>query len=144
MLREYAYTLNPTLITDALRKFKLDLPEAPGDLTLIEFKLLTPDSFIWKFIMSGTVYYLYAEDYVQDLDYVQHTIASRAPHSSNLKFIEVKEKVAFEDSEPVQLVDVYERSDEHDVMMKYAAGSGYDHVFLCRSDEAAEDAYFEN
>lgn len=96
MLREYAYTLNPTLITDVLRRFKISIPETFGDLTLVEFRLLSPDSFLWKFIIGGAVYYLYAEDSIESLNDVRSKIIFHTHNVANLKFIEASEDAALE------------------------------------------------
>jgi len=144
MLRDYTYTLDSSLIINALKRFNLDIPEALGAMALLEFKLLTPDSFMWRFLINGTIYYLYAEDFVEGLENVRGEIGANIRHSPNLKFIEARMKKEFENTEPVASAEIYKKSDGSREMMKYAIDSGYDFVFLCRSDEDTRNALFNN
>jgi hypothetical protein len=50
----------------------------------------------------------------------------------------------FDDAGPVKSAMVYAKPDKRADMMEYAVDSGYDFVFLCKSDEEADDAYFND
>lgn len=131
MLRDYAYTENWRLLDPAIEQF-IDLPP---QLSLIGFTELTPDSFLWKFHDGTTIYYLYAEDFVESLDQVIKTIEDFWPQPITLTFIPVKRQVAFEDSQPNQTAIIYQPPQNEYEFAKYASQSGYDFVFLLKSDE---------
>jgi hypothetical protein len=86
MLRDYDYTENWRLLDAALELF-IDLPER---LSLVGYIALSPDSFLWKIYDGETVYYLYAEDFVTDLDQVSDAVEDFWPEKISLEFIPVK------------------------------------------------------
>ena len=145
MIRDFVHTLDTSSIKQVLTQFKLDIPElATGGITLLEFKVLTPDSFVWRFLINGVVYYLYAEDFVEGLDYVRSELDHISKKASHLEFIETKTHIKFESTSPVRAAKIYKKPKDKDEMMKFAVESGYDFVFLCKSDEDSNDAYFNN
>jgi hypothetical protein len=144
MLRDYVYTLNPSLIEQTLSRFNILIPKEEHKQALIEFQVLTPDSFIWRFLIDGVVYYLYAEDFVQDLEYVRNQINSYAVKNAELEFVKAKQQKQFDDAEPVKSSAVYEKPEDYDEMKLYAVDSGYDFVFLCKSSEDANNALFND
>lgn len=90
---------------------------------------------MWKIYDGKTTYYLYAEDFVPDLDHVQRQIKDFWPQDIELEFMPVKTPVAFEDSSPNKSSEIYKPpANEYD-FSKYAAPSGYDFVFLLKSSE---------
>ena len=131
MLRDYAQTENWRLLDAALEDF-IDLPPR---LSLIGFTELTPDSFVWKIFDGETVYYLYAEDYVSSLGHVKERIQDFWPDKIELTFIPAKSPIAFEDSMPNKLAEVHKPPMYEYEFAKFAAQSGYDHVFLLKSNE---------
>lgn len=135
MLRDYEYTENWRLIDAALEQF-ITLPER---LSLIGFGALSPDSFMWKIYDGESMYYLYAEDYVPDLDHIPDQIRSFAPPGATFEFIPVKHPRAFEDTSPNQTAQVYEPPADEYEFAKYAGQSGYDFVFLLKSSETLDD-----
>lgn len=143
MLRDYMYTLNPGLIMQALHEFSIDSDMESLRATLLQYATLSPDSFIWKFSLGDHIYYLFAKDYVESLDSVQTDIRAFAGDNEvGLKFMKAKNPKAFEDSSPNQYADVYQPPDDEYALHDYAARSGVDFVFLCRSDESAHNAMF--
>jgi hypothetical protein len=68
MIRDFMLVDGTSPLKQLLTRFKLNLPEETGSVTLLEFKALTPDSFLWRLLISKTVYYLYAEDFVEGVD----------------------------------------------------------------------------
>ena len=135
MLRNYAHTENWRLLDQALEMFI----ELPPRLSLIGFSALSPDSFTWKIYDGETVYYLYAEDYVPDLDHVCAQVRDFWPEDLTLKFIPAKQQVAFEDSTPNMTTKVYKPPQREYEFMQYAGQSGYDFVFLLKSDEVINE-----
>ncbi len=135
MLRDYTLTENWRLLDAALEQFI----ELPPRLSLIGFTELSPDSFLWKIFDGETVYYLYVEDYVPSLGYVREEIQAFWPADMQLEFIPVKKPIAFEDSTPNKVADIYKPPADEYNFAKYAAQSGYDFVFLLRSDEKLGD-----
>jgi hypothetical protein len=145
MIRDFVHTLDTSSIRQTLAQFKLNLPEAAtGGIALLEFKVLTPDSFVWRFLINGVVYYLYAEDFVEGLDDIHHKLNRIFKNASSLELIEAKEYRKFEDADPVKTATIYKKPKNEDEMMKFAVESGYDFVFLCKSDEDSDDAYFND
>lgn len=134
MLRDYHYTENWRLLDEALSQFI----ELPSRLSLVGYTALSPDSFLWKIFDGTTVYYLYAEDYVPSLERVRQQISLFWPQEIQLEFIPVKTPIAFEDSSPSRAAQVYQPPKDEYEFSKYAAQSGYDFVFLLRSDEQLE------
>jgi len=145
MIRDFVHTLDTSSIKQTLTQFKLNLPEAAtGGIALLEFKVLTPDSFVWRFLINRVVYYLYAEDFVEGLDDIRQKLNRISKHPLNLEFIEAKEHRKFDDADPVRAAAIYKKPKNEDDMMKFAVESGYDFVFLCESDEDSNDAYFND
>lgn len=135
MLRNYAHTENWRLLDQALEMFI----ELPPRLSLIGFSALSPDSFIWKIYDGETVYYLYAEDYVPDLDHVRTQVLEFCSKGIALEFVPVKQHIAFEDSTPNKTAQVYKPPHGEYEFMQYAGQSGYDFVFLLKSDETMSE-----
>ena len=134
MLRDYERTQNWRLLDTALEMFI----ELPSRLSLIGYQELSPDSFLWKIYDGQNIYYLYAEDYVPSLYHVRKEIQAFWPDKLNLEFIPVLHNVAFEDSSPNKTADIYKAPEKEYEFMKYAGQSGYDFVFLLKSDEINE------
>ena len=142
MIRDFVDTLDTSSIKQVLTQFKLNLPEAAtGGIALLEFKVLTPDSFVWRFLINGAVYYLYTEDFVEGLDDIRSKLNHIFKNASNLEFIETIDRIKFEDASPVRAAAIYKKPKNKDEMMKFAVESGYDFVFLCKSNEDNSDAY---
>lgn len=131
MLRDYLYTENWRLIDAALECFI----ELPPRLSLVGFGDLTSGSFIWKIFDGETVYFLYAEDYVPSLDHVRERLAEFSDNGASFEFLPVKRPIAFEDSTPNQSTVVYKPPKNEYEFAKYASQSGYDFVFLLKSNE---------
>jgi hypothetical protein len=142
MLRDYVYSQDASRIHRALAQFDVLLPPEKGAVALVSFQMLTPDSFVWRFRIGDAVYYLYAEDFVSGLDGVRAELESVISQSHNLTFIPVKKPGVFSNTQPFTSATVYEEPEDVENMMKFAAESGFDFVFLCRSDEDASDAFF--
>lgn len=131
MLRDYAYTENWRLLDAALEQF-IDLPER---LSLVGFSALSPDSFLWKIYDGSTVYYLYAEDFVSSLDHVREQIREFWHEDIKLEFLPAKTPLSFEDASPVKSASVYAPPENQYEFERYAGESGYDFVFLLKSDK---------
>lgn len=131
MLRDYQYTENWRLLDQAIEMFI----ELPSRLSLVGFTALSPDSFIWKIFDGDTMYYLYAEDYVPNLDHVCAQVQDFWPEKMTLEFVPVKRQIAFEDSTSNMAANVYKPPQREYEFMQYAGQSGYDFVFLLKSDE---------
>jgi len=135
MLRDYEYTENWRLLDQALSMFI----ELPPRLSLVGYEALSPDSFLWKIFDGKTTYYLYAEDYVPSLEHVKEEIQAFWPNKIELEFLPVKNSAALEDSVPYASAVVYKAPEKEYEFMKYASQSGYDFVFLLKSDEKIEN-----
>ncbi len=145
MIRDFVHTLDTSSIKQTLAQFKLDLPEVgTGHIALLEFKVLTPDSFMWKFLINRTIYYLYATDFVEGLDEIRHTLNRISKAPSSLEFIEARELKKFDEAAPVKAAALYKKPKNESEMMRFAVESGYDFVFLCKSDEDRNEAYFND
>lgn len=141
MIRDFVHTLDASSIKQTLTQFKLRPPEISGGIALLEFKVLTPDSFVWRFLINDSIYYLYAEDFVEGIEEVNNKL-QRICKGANLIPVEAKNRVGFENASPVGTATVYKRPKNKEEMMKFAVESGYDFVFLYKSDENVNNAYF--
>ena len=142
MLSDFIHTTESKYLIEMLDQFDIEPHKEKYPFILIEFQILSPDSFVWRLLIGSTVYYLYAEDYVSDLAYVHEVVSSYAVKNAHLDFIEVKEQQEFDTAQPVKRAEVYKKPDAYETMKHYAASSGYDFVFLCKSNENSRDIYF--
>lgn len=144
MLRDYIYTLDTTLLKESFPRFDLTMPKGRGSVVLVEFRILSPDSFIWRFLIGESVYYLYAEDFVAGLDYVKAKILHAADRKMRIEFVRTREPKDFYESTPYVAASTYQPPKDENEMMKFAIDSGYDFVFLCKSNESIDDVFFNN
>lgn len=128
MLRDYQYTSDKQLVVDTLSQFA----DAPSEFEIVGFTDLSPDSFLWILSSSTTVYYLYAEDFIDDYKIAQREAAEYAPAGTKLTFIPAKQSIEFEESSPYQSATVYKPPSNITEFQKYASQSGYDFAFLLR------------
>jgi len=142
MLRDFVYSPNAQIALDTLKQFDFTLPKEKGGVALTSFEVITPDSFIWR-IYAGDIYYLYAEDYVPGLGYIS-SVFERYLKSKEWEFVPIRNPRNFEQSSPVRQADVYNGPDDAEDMMEYAGESGYDFVFLVRSNEDPSWALFSD
>lgn len=133
MLRDYLYTKDWNLVEAAFSQFMT----CPKSLQLVYFRKTSPDSFVWYLRDPAryTAYYLYAEDYIPDLQHVRDTLARIASPNAALDLLPVNNLGAFEDSHPNKTAAVYKPPDGEYDFMHYAAQSGFDFVFLAITDE---------
>ena len=131
MLRDYAYTENWRLLEAALEQFI----ELPASLKLVQFVKISPDSFLWILSNGVTLYYLYAEDYIENLESVRAEIRPFMGKGAQLTFLPVKEPVAFEDSSPNKSAAMYRPPENEYEVSTFAGQSGHDFVFLLESSE---------
>ena len=141
MIRDFVHTLDASSIKQTLTQFKLRLPETTAGIALLEFKVLTPDSFVWRFLINDNIYYLYAEDFVEGIEEVTNKL-QRIYKGANLMPVEAKNRVGFENASPVRTAAIYKRPKNKEETMKFAVESGYDFVFLYKSGEDSNNAYF--
>lgn len=140
MLRDFEYQPNASQIREILVRFNLDLPE---HIALVRFEVITPDSLMWRLLIGNNIYYLYAEDYVPSLTHVK-TVFDQYIESHEWDFIEPRVTTTFTDAGPVKSATTYQEPDDSDDIMQYAVDSGYDFVFLARSNEDADNAQFSD
>ena len=128
MLRDYFY--GTKAIMDILLQFEgIDFDHYKDIMTQLA-KPLSPDSFIWKLSVNGQRYYLYAEDFLENIQHVYREIEKIAGEGSG-ELVPVKQQTEFDDLAAVKSVAVYKEPDDYETeMKKYAASSGYDLVFL--------------
>jgi hypothetical protein len=126
MLREsYAYGSDD--LKAVLEEFKL------GDTKLIDvtsFKMLSPDSFIWRLRMTDGIYYLYAEDFITDIESVKRNIQEIAGTHPGV-FVKVKIPRPFNLLAPVGAATTYAKPEDYEKEIQdIVTESGYDLVFL--------------
>ena len=118
-----------------LAQFALD-EEALIDV--LEFRKLSSDSYIWKLRLSDYIYYLYAEDFVESLEQVTDTIRI-ATEGTPGDLVAALTPMDFATASPVMSTSVYEKpSDFDDKIAHYAVESGYDFVFLFKTELASD------
>ena len=142
MLRDFSQQPDLDLIKSALAQFDNPIPEK--QITLIEFQILSPDSFRWRLLIDGAVYYLYAEDHVVSLKDIRKKIDSWFDPTIQIDFIKTKQQEDFASTTPFNSAAIYKEPDDYNQMKFYAASSGYDFVFLCKSDEDPGKALFNS
>jgi hypothetical protein len=135
VLRDYAYRTDE--LDNCLNRFRL--PEGSKFVDVKLFRMLTPDSFIWKLRHTDSMYYLYAEDYVPSLAHVRTIILGNLAHGQSGHFIEATTQIAFNDLSAVRSAVVYRKPDDYDSeIIKYTIDSGHDLVFLYRVDAMSD------
>lgn len=142
MLRDFPYTIDARPLRPVFDQFGIQAPVNLDDVALLKFEVISPDSFLWKILIGTNIYYLYAEDYVESLEYVKTTIQSLTSDDSSFEFIKVKKPKNFEKAGPVKAAHVYRPPDDVDEFMKYAADAGMDFAFLAKSQEDSTEAFF--
>lgn len=122
-LRDFVYTLDSSKVIDVLREFDIEVPKDRGNLALLRFEVITPDSFMWRLSVNGSVYYLYVEDYVPDLNYIKN-VYNLYLESTDWELIEPRQPKT---GEPTDYVI-----------------SGFDKVFLAKSKEEISNSLFSD
>lgn len=140
MLRNFQYHPNEDIILEVLSRFEFEIPSR---ITLLKFGVITPDSFMWQFIIGDKIYYLYAEDYVSGLEYIR-SVYGKYLGKHQWSFIAPKSAITFENSAPVKSATIYQKASDSDEMMQYAVDSGHDFVFLACSDKNPNTANFQD
>lgn len=140
MLQDFEYRPHLVNLREVLDRFTIDLPEY---IALVRFEVITPDSFMWRILIGEGVYYLYAEDYVPDMDHVK-SIFKKYLENDRWELVKPKSTIKFENSTPVKSAITYPEPDDSDEMMLYAIDSGPDFVFLVQSSEDAHNAPFSD
>ena len=128
MLRDFVNNPNLDTVRDVLSRFDVEMP---GDIVVVQFEVITPDSFMWQLLIGKSMYYLYAEDYVSGLDYIM-SVFDKYIGKSAWEFVKSKNTISFNDASPVQAASVYEEPKNSHELMRYAVDAGYDFVFLAR------------
>lgn len=142
MLRDFVYHPGEAELRSTLAQFDISLNEQQSQIGLISFLVVSPDSFLWKLRIDNNVYYLYAEDYVVSLDSVKTSISQRAGRNVTLEFILARKVKNLTDTSSYKAAVVYETPNDTNNIMRYAVDSGHDLVFLCKSNEDSNEAYF--
>ncbi len=132
MLRDFQYNPQKQQITEVLQAFDLDFMSEKSYLDLVRYELLSPDSFMWKLVKGGIVYYLYAEDYVSSLQYVKD-VFNEYIGSNKWDFVLVRDGLE---------LDASDKAEGALEFAQYSVISGYDYVFLAKTLESPDDAHF--
>lgn len=113
-----------------------------GDETLIDvkqFRMLTAESFLWQLRLSDNVYFMYATDFIQSLEQVANTLQV-ATDGEPGELVPVRTPIPFEEAGPVTASSVYDKPDDWDEKIAHYAGeSGYDFVFLYKTEQLSEN-----
>lgn len=120
------------LILHFLKQFTIEADK----MTLLKYEVLTPDSFIWIFSLANNeIYCLYAEDYIPSVKHVKERMyAERIGWNSMNKYelLPVSHAQAWNEASPVTAATTYQSPERPEDIMKYAATSGFDFVFLAK------------
>lgn len=108
MLRDFVYNQDKELVLTVLQDLKIDLPHEQHLIALTKFEVITPDSFMWRLLIDGTVYYLYAEDFVRGPTYLKSTINSYL-ESDAWEFVAPKRIKKFEETSPAAAAATYQK-----------------------------------
>ncbi len=108
-------------------------------MSVKKFQALTPESFIWLLECSDYMYYLYACDFVESLEQITDVIRLASDGMPG-ELVRMLTPIPFEEASPVTASSVYEKPDDYDEKIAHYAGeSGYDFVFLFRTEQRAEE-----
>jgi len=140
-LRDFVFLHDPLLVRTAVARFEVPPILEEHDIALLRFEMITPDSFMWRLALDNGVYYLYAEDYIPSLRYVQD-IFSRYTESTSWEFVPPRQRLVFSASTPVRNATVYNEPEDADSITAVAIDSGPDFVFLARTAEDCGTASF--
>lgn len=143
MIRDFVYNPKASQIVEILQQFGFELSNEEFPFALLRFEILTPDSFMWRLLIDENIYYIYAEDYVSGLDYIKNVFDSYL-EDHKWEFVIPSKAITFESASPVVGADIYQEPNDKAEMMKYAADSGHDFVFVIKSSENAGDAQFSD
>lgn len=126
MLRDWTYVSKE--MHEVLNQFEgID----SSDAQITSYKLLSPDSFLWRLKIGKRVYYLYAEDYIPSMDHVRKQLEDFT-HGTSGEFVMAKKPDTFEEHAPVKSAVTYKEPEDWPEVSKYSVGSEYDSVFLFR------------
>lgn len=142
-LRDFVYNPTESLLENVLADFGFNIVKENGNYALLKFEVITPDSFMWRLLINGAVYYLYAEDFIEGLNQVKGVLNSYIGNSK-WELVKTKNIIKFEDSSPVKRASIYSEPNNVEEMMKYTVPSGPDFVFLAKSKEDASQAQFSD
>lgn len=135
MLRDEA--AGSPALHDVLESFQLGEDEVLIDVK--QFRMLTPNSFMWCLRMSEYVYYLYAVDFVNTLEEITDTLRI-ATDGTPGELVLAAKPLDFDSASPVSSSTIYEKPTDFDSKIAhYAAESGYDFVFLYRTDQRSDE-----
>lgn len=113
-----------------------------GDETLLDvkqFRALTQNSFLWQLRLTDYVYYLYATDFVESLEQVTDVLQVVTEGTAG-ELVPVRTPMVFEEAAPVTSSSVYEKPDDFDTKIAhYTTESGYDFVFLSRTEISSDE-----
>lgn len=132
MLRTWNGESN-ALIISMLKQFGV----VTDKINLLRYEALTPDRFIWFFTINSIRYCLYAEDYVPSIQHVKQTIRDNLTKwnpKDTYKLLEIKDREKREGVSPAKSANTHKSPDRPEEFMKYATTSGFDFVFLGRSE----------
>jgi hypothetical protein len=129
MLRDYQYDQKVTHIEAVLARFNVDYDPKSTSLEVLDFEVVSPDSFMWKLRLDTKEYYLYAEDYIPGLNYIKE-VFNNYLNVASWNFVVSKKTLSFEASSPVVHAEVYKEPEDSKQLMHYAVDSGHDFVFL--------------
>ena len=114
-----------------------------NDYDVLRFEVITPDSFMWRLLIDGTVYYLYAEDYIPSLEHVRQVFNSYL-QTEHWEFVKASQPHEWDQAMPVTHATAYAEPADSGEIMKYAIESKYDFAFLAKSSENPADASFSD
>jgi hypothetical protein len=140
MLRDFAYDPNPTFLEETLARFGI---KAKHPIAILRFEVITPDSFMWRLLLDNAIYYLYAEDHISGLPYVKE-VFNVYLQTNDWELVQIRRPSNWEKASPVTATSAYTKPDDSKELMQYAAESGHDFVFLCKSKEDANEALFSD
>ncbi|MBI2798456.1 hypothetical protein HYX70_04155 [Candidatus Saccharibacteria bacterium] len=133
MLRSWNGESND-LILGILTQFGLRVK----NINLTKYESLSPDCFIWYFTVGDgrLAYCLYVEDFIDSLDHVKKQINRYRPEwegDSTYLLQKVLKPQEWNKASPVVAATCYQKPKNSHEMMKYAATSAFDFVFLAKS-----------
>jgi hypothetical protein len=112
-------------------------------LDVLLFRTLNSHSFLWQLRLTDSIYYVYATDFVESLEQITSTLQV-ATDGTPGELVPVKRPMIFEEASPVTSSSLYDKPDDFDTKIAhYTTESGYDFVFLYRTEQSSEEYAYE-
>ena len=111
MIRDFIYNPNDLELQKVLKSFGIKIENKEHPFAILRLESLTADLFMFRLLVNKNIYYMYAEDYIPNLEYVKELF---------YKYLQTTKWNFIKPKNPSNSKNIY----------NYAVKSGYDLFFL--------------